>query len=204
MVDIFKEINVLIPGHLQGILESSARILLIILMIFVLVRLSKRATAYFKKNNIVSNTLIIASEKLLKWLLWLMGGLLILQQIGISIGSIWAIAATLLAMVAVGFVAVWSVLSNILCSLILLIFKPFSISDEIEILEPNATSGLKGKVINFNVMFTTLQEIHPETQEPFLIQIPNNIFFQKCIRRLQEPGSTMSLQEHMAVKASQS
>ncbi|MBF0288552.1 MAG: mechanosensitive ion channel [SAR324 cluster bacterium] len=199
----FNELYSPISEQFPGLFESLVRILLIVLVIFIMVRLSKRTMQFLKNKELVSEYIIITSEKLLKWLLWLIGGLLILQQIGISIGSIWTIVATLLAMVAVGFVAVWSVLSNLLCSLILVIFKPFSINDEIEVIEPNTTSGLKGRVINFNVMFTTLEECLPETKESCLIQIPNNIFFQKCIRHHQKSGTAVSLEKHIADKISQ-
>ncbi len=203
MTSFSNELSTLVSDQLPKLLEPFARILLIVLIIFILIRFSKRTLHFFKSKELVSDYIIIASEKWLKWLFWLIGGLLILQQIGFSIGSIWTIVATLLAMVAVGFVAVWSVLSNLLCTLILVIFKPFSISDEIEIIEPNTISGLKGKVINFNVMFTTLQELRTDTKEPALIQIPNNIFFQKCIRRYQKSEVVVSLEEHIAVKISQ-
>jgi small-conductance mechanosensitive channel len=84
-------------------------------------------------------------------------------------------------MIAVGFIAVWSVLSNLLCSILLVIFRPFQLGDEIEITEPVGGSSLRGKVMKFNVMYTTLLE--DIDGDKVTTNIPNNIFFQKAIRR---------------------
>jgi small-conductance mechanosensitive channel len=78
-----------------------------------------------------------------------------------------------LALVAIGFFAVWSVLSNLLCALMLVVVKPFRVGDSIEV----CGDGLKGKVIDLNFAFVTLRE-----EEGALIRVPNNQFFQKSIR----------------------
>jgi small-conductance mechanosensitive channel len=87
----------------------------------------------------------------------------------------------MVAMIAIGFVAVWSVLSNILCTLMLLIFRPFRVGDEVEIVDPAMTAGLSGVVRNINLMFTTLRTSNDG--EVIDTQIPNNLFFQKLVRK---------------------
>ena len=86
-------------------------------------------------------------------------------------------------MIAIGFIAVWSILSNILCSMMLVVFRNFDIGDEVEIVEPIGGVGLKGKVVGFNIMFTTLAESGEDVDPGMLTQVPNNIFFQKTLRR---------------------
>lgn len=48
-----------------------------------------------------------------KWLILAGTLLLIFQQTGIRLNSLWALISTLLAMVAIGCVALWSMLSNL-------------------------------------------------------------------------------------------
>jgi small-conductance mechanosensitive channel len=96
----------------------------------------------------------------------------VLQQFGV-LGNAWAALTAILAMVAIGFVAVWSVLSNSLCSILLMVTRPFNVGDTVEIPDVN----LRGKVIDFNLIFTTLRE-----EDGSLIQVPNNTFLQKPIR----------------------
>jgi small-conductance mechanosensitive channel len=99
-----------------------------------------------------------------------------LQALGV-LQDAWAALTAILAMVAIGFVAVWSVLSNAMCSVILMITRPFGVGDQIELPPDN----IKGTVVNFSLIFTTLR-----AEEGDFIQIPNNAFFQRIIRR--RPG----------------
>ena len=101
---------------------------------------------------------------------------LLLQVWGV-LENAWAVFTAVFAMVAIGFVAIWSVLSNSLCALFLLVTKPFRVGDKIQIVG----DAFSGKVVDFNLLFTTLRE---EGSEGASIQIPNNIFFQRMIRRI--------------------
>jgi len=85
------------------------------------------------------------------------------------LGGLMAVAG----LVAIGFVAVWSVLSNTLCTFVLILFKPFSVGDELTIPAENVV----GKVVDVSLIFTTLREA-----DGTLIQIPNNMFFQKVFK----------------------
>ena len=107
--------------------------------------------------------------------------LLILQQLGVSLASVWTVVSAVVAMVAIGFVAVWSILSNILCTLMLLIFQPFKVGNEVEIVDPAMASGINGVVRNINLMVTTLRS--SQNDEIIDTQIPNNLFFQKLVRK---------------------
>ena len=100
--------------------------------------------------------------------------LLLVAVAGFSIDSIWTFLTTLLAMVAIGFVAMWSMLSNILATLVILIWRPFNVGEQVSILP----DGLEGTVIDINFMYTTLQ---PEAGTK--IAVPNNFFAQKFVQR---------------------
>jgi len=115
------------------------------------------------------------------------GGLiLLLGEFDVPVTALWAVLSTVLAMVAIGFVAVWSVLSNAFCSVILLMFQPFRVGQRIEM----PASGVGGKVVNFNMLFTTLQ-----AEDGDLVQLPNNTFFQQPVRcRRGEKGVSLDEQ----------
>ncbi len=104
--------------------------------------------------------------------------LLILACWGFQIGTLAAVMGSILGLIGVGFIAVWSVLSNLLCTFVLIAFKPFSVGDEIEI----PIDNVKGKVVDLSLVFTTLRVNEGET-----VLIPNNIFFQRIFRR--RPGT---------------
>ncbi|MBL9206956.1 MAG: mechanosensitive ion channel [Opitutaceae bacterium] len=99
---------------------------------------------------------------------------LVLGLWGFQLGTILALLGSLLGLVAIGFVAVWSVLSNFLCTFVLVVFKPFSIGDEIEL----PVDNVKGRVVDLSLIFTTLQ-VSPEDT----VLVPNNTFFQRVFKR---------------------
>lgn len=70
-----------------------------------------------------------------------------LQQFGVMENA-WATLTAFLAMVAIGFVAVWSVLSNSFCSVVLMMSRPFDVGDTVEV----SGQALRGKVIDFNLI----------------------------------------------------
>ncbi len=117
---------------------------------------------------------LLPVRKVLKALLYVVTAILILTVFGVNLGGLWAILSTVLAMVAIGFVAVWSLLSNVSSTVIILLFRPFAVGDELEF----AGEPVKGKVVDLNFLYTTLQ-----AADGALFQIPNNLFFQKSLKR---------------------
>jgi small-conductance mechanosensitive channel len=135
---------------------------------------------------------------IVKWILIVVAILLCLGFFGVSVGTLWAALSGMLALIAVGFIAVWSVLSNILCSILLIIFPPFRIGDEIEIQEPTSNFFVRGKVVGTNMLFTSLEATNPEDEaDSTILRVPNNIFFQKYVRCIPGKG-TESLQKFVA------
>lgn len=109
--------------------------------------------------------------------------LLVLGFFGVSVQAFWAALSGVLVLVALGFVAVWSVLSNVLCSVLIVVFAPFKIGDEVEIQDPGAAIVMRGKVRSINLIFTTLEPMEEVTEKTgMIIRVPNNVFFQKYLR----------------------
>lgn len=156
--------------HLVKLIQSAV-ILLIGLALFFGLRGSVAALA--RRMNLPR--LALSPVRIaLRWSILALTLVLILGRWGFQTQTIVTVLGTVLGLIAIGFVAVWSVLSNFLCTFFLIIMKPFSIGDEIELV----AGGMKGKVIDMSFVFTTLEVSPTQT-----IVIPNNTFFQGPFRR---------------------
>lgn len=107
----------------------------------------------------------------------------ILQLFGVSGAVLWTAFTGFAAVGAVAFFAAWSVLSNLFCTLLIVVLRPFRLHDRIEVLENGEKPGLKGDVVDINMVYTTLLEEGGTT-----LQVPNNLFFQRSTRRWPAPG----------------
>src|SRR5215510_7104936 len=105
--------------------------------------------------------------------LWLVTALLVLNLWGVSVSGVWTLLASAIAVVGVGFLAVWTMVSNVTASFFLSLWRPFRLGQTIEIMPET----LKGRVIDRNLMFTVLRDADGN-----LLQVPNNLFFQKMFR----------------------
>jgi small-conductance mechanosensitive channel len=159
-----------------------ASILVIVGLGLCAARLSRRSLRLLEADGYISESTRLVLQGVLRWGIIVAVILLSLQQAGVRVVSLWTGLLTLSAMVAVGFIAMWSVLSNLLCALLLVVFAPFRIGDEIEIIEATGGIGLRGKVVNLNVLYTSLQEVAESGIHAGVTHVPNNIFFQKTIR----------------------
>jgi len=107
-----------------------------------------------------------------------------LHQAGVQVTSIWAAVISAAALLAGGFIALSSLISNLLCTVLLLVFMPFRIGDEIELIEATRTGeGLRGRVVGLNLFFASLQNATADGDRTSIIRIPNTTFFQKTIRQ---------------------
>lgn len=106
-------------------------------------------------------------------LLWIIVALILLEFWGVSVSGLWASLVSVAAVIGVGFLAVWTMISNITASLFITIWRPFRLGDTVELLP----ESLKGRAIERNLMFTVLREGEDRT-----LLIPNNMFFQKIFR----------------------
>jgi small-conductance mechanosensitive channel len=111
----------------------------------------------------------------LRFAILVIAAVLVLGRWGFQVDTLVAVLGTILGLVAIGFVAVWSVLSNLLCAFVMVLFKPFAVGDEIEL---TGGDGVKGKVVDLSLIFTTLSVGKDAT-----ILVPNNLFFQRIIKR---------------------
>lgn len=157
-----------------------------LLLVGLIYRLLAGGLRTLERRQRLSRDIAFVMQRLLRWVAVVIAAVLVLGWLGF-LENAWATVTTVLALVAIGFVATWSILSNVLCSIVLLMMRPFSVGDRVEL----PGQGLGGRVVNFTLVFTVLRGDEGE-----LIQIPNNLFFQQPIRRM--PGSeTVELSEQL-------
>ncbi len=138
---------------------------------------SKAARILARKTNLEP----IAARRvgaLLRWIgILVILGLLVNKLFGIDLMGV---ILGGLALVAIGVVAVWSMLSHITATLLLVVLKPFQVGHWIGF----PGEEVAGRVIDFNLFYTHLE--NEDTGEHFII--PNNQFFQKPIRHTPGKG----------------
>jgi small-conductance mechanosensitive channel len=136
-----------------------------------------RATAYLARQANFTPLALGPVRFLIRWaVILVIAGLLLNKLFAIDLMSI---IVGGLAFVAIGVVAVWSMLSHTTATMLLILLKPFRIFDWINF--PGEEVG--GKVTDLNLFFTLLDN---EEGEHFII--PNNVFFQKTFRHV--PGKS--------------
>lgn len=98
-----------------------------------------------------------------------------LVMLGIDVQGLWSTIVGALSLIAIGFVAMWSILSHMLASILIVVFRPFEVGDRVEVV---GDETVLGEVTDLNPVYTTLRADDGGT-----LQVPNNIFFQKTLKR---------------------
>ncbi len=156
-------------------LLSTAVILLIAVVAYKLI--SRGIHALTQRTHLES-TDAATLRTLLRWLVVPLVVAAIAARWGV-LENFWAAVTAAVTLVAIGFFAVWSVLSNVLCSVILLANRPFRIGDEIELVP----DPVRGRVLQIALTHTTLLGAEGES-----FQVPNNLFFQRVVKRFPRGG----------------
>jgi small-conductance mechanosensitive channel len=119
---------------------------------------------------------------MVRWLIIGSAGLLVLERLGVSAAVLWTAFTGFATVGAVAFFAAWSVLSNLFCAFLIFTVGPFRVGDHIELLDTAEKPGALGRVMDINLLYTTLEDA--TSPEPgTLLQIPNALIFQRVVRR---------------------
>lgn len=160
------------PLDMSKILYSVVAALLLQLLGYFLKRLAKetqqkfsiRTSRYFAMRRLITVTTLVLSIVALVFI-W-----------KINVKHAWVSMTGILALVAIAFFAMWSLIGNVLAGIIVYFTSPFKIEDTIEIM-PDA---IRGKVLAINTFYTVLRD-----KERDYINIPNSLLFQKYIKVLK-------------------
>jgi len=171
----------LLPVEWIGPFWMGLQILLILVAAYLLQRLVARCLTRLSERYPLPPELMMPLRGGLRWLIMGSALIFVLERLGVSATVLWTALSGFVAVAAVAFFAMWSVLSNLLCAVLIFTVGPFRIGDVVELVETLDKPGVKGRVTAINLLFTTLVEL-PEAGGA-LVQVPNSQFFQKSVRR---------------------
>jgi small-conductance mechanosensitive channel len=151
-------------------LISSAVVIATVSFLFGLLKLSAKKT---QQKLGIRKSRYFAIRRMMTFVEILLAAGLLLLIWQISLRNVWVSLTGVLAVTAIAFFAVWSLVGNILAGIILYFTSPFKIEDEIEVMPDE----IRGTVLAINTFYTVLLD-----ENGGYINIPNSLFFQKYIR----------------------
>lgn len=167
----------------QNVPEEASRlfaVLAIVALSAIAWALLSRALGALERQAKGARAMLAPARLALRYTLIVVALLLIVSVFGIPIGNFWTFISALLGLVAIGFVAVWSVLSNILSAVFIYLSKPFRVGDYIRVVGDE----VDGEVREVNMLFTTLARPNGD-----VFSVPNNQFFQKSVLLPADPAA---------------
>lgn len=167
-----------LDGALTWLESYGPQTALILVVAVALYLLASHGLSLLGRRSRLPVATVATLRILTRWGFVLLTGAALLQSWDV-LQSVWAAVTAVIALVAIGFVAVWSVLSNVLCSFILLGARPFRIGERISFVGEQVS----GRVESVTLLYTTLR-----CEDGAQLLIPNNQFLQKSIRR-ELPGT---------------
>lgn len=183
LVDLLRRHRAGLPDWVRDwldVLIPALQIGLIIALAWLLNRLLRRVLQRAGQHYGVPDKWVVPLRGVGRWLIILAALLLVLGRLGVSASVLWTAFTGFAAVGAVAFFAAWSVLSNLFCALLIMVAQPFRLGDDVEVLDSAEKPGAKGRVVDINLLYTTLQESEAPRR---LLQIPNALIFQRVVRR---------------------
>ena len=177
-----------LPDWVQDWLEvivPGLQILLILLAAWLLQRVLRRIVRRASEHYQVPDELLVPMNGLIRWFIVAGALLLVLERLGVSATVLWTAFTGFATVGAVAFFAAWSVLSNLFCALLIFTVRPFRIGDYIEVLDTAEKPGAKGRVVDINLLYTTLEDHGASQGSAAWLQIPNALVFQRVVRRFR-------------------
>jgi small-conductance mechanosensitive channel len=155
---------------------------LIVLAAWLLMRVARRLTQRLTDAYALPPKVSMLSRRIAGVVIYSGAVFWSLERLGVSGAVLWTAFTGFAAVGAVAFFAVWSVLSNLFCALMIFTTRAFRAGDFVEVIENGDKPGLRGRVLDINLVYTTLQESGDEGSGTTL-QLPNSLFFQRALRR---------------------
>lgn len=159
---------------IQKIAYSAVALMAIHLLIHLLKRYARQTQYKFG----IRKSRYFAIKRLLTMASLLLSLIVVLLIWNVDLKHVWVSATGILALIAVAFVAVWSLVGNILAGVIIYFTSPFKIEDTIEVMPDD----IRGTVLAINTFYTVLL-----TEEKNYINVPNTLLFQKYIKVIKAP-----------------
>ena len=161
------------------------RILLILLAGYFSQRVVARFLTRLSERYPFPPQLMMPLRGGLRWFIMGSAVIVVLERLGVSATVLWTALSGFVAVAAIAFFAMWSVLSNLLCAVLIFTVGPFRIGDVVELLDTLDKPGVKGRVVAINLLYTTLEDHGAAADQVAWLQIPNALVFQRVVRRFQ-------------------
>jgi small-conductance mechanosensitive channel len=162
---------------IQKIIYSAVAIVTIHLLFHLLKRYARQTQYKFS----IRKSRYFAIKRLLTMASLLLSLVVLIMIWNVDLKHVWVSTTGILALIAVAFVAVWSLVGNILAGVIIYFTSPFKIEDCIEVMPDD----IQGTVLAVNTFYTVLL-----TKDKNYINIPNTLLFQKYIKVIKAPSTT--------------
>ena len=166
-------LDIIVPG---------LQILLILVAALLLQNMLRRIVERASRHYEMPHELLVPINGVLRWTVMFSALLLVLERLGVSATVLWTAFTGFATVGAVAFFAAWSVLSNLFCALLIFTVGPFRVGDTIELLDSGDKPGARGRVVDINLLYTTLEDSLADGSGT-LLQIPNTLIFQRVVRR---------------------
>lgn len=163
-------------------LIPAARVVLILVLAWLVQRMFGKLIERLSHLRELPEHLAAAARRIVGFLVVVTAILMVLDVFGVSGTVLWTAFTSFAAVGAIAFFAAWSVLSNIFCSLLIFLTRPFRLNDTVELLENGEKPGFRGRVVDVNLLYTTLME-SGDARHGTVVQIPNSLIFQRSLRR---------------------
>lgn len=180
-----RSLTLYLPEWAQDWLEiivPGVQIALILVAAWLLQNLLGRLLTRAGRHYQIPLELQMPIHGLMRWTIFAATLLLVLERLGVSATVLWTGFTGFATVGAVAFFAAWSVLSNLFCAFLIFTVGPFRLGDTIELLDTAEKPGAKGRVVDINLLYTTLEDA-TRGQTGVLLQIPNALIFQRVLRR---------------------
>lgn len=171
------------------LLVPAIEVTLIMVAAMLIMRFARRLLNRVSMIYVLPHKVIALAMRVIGFLVY--GGAILwsLGRMGVSGAVLWSAFTGFAAVGAVAFFAAWSVLSNLFCALLIYTTQPFRVGDVIEVLEGGDKPGVKGRVMDINLVYTTLAEESGEANTT--LQLPNSLFFQRIVRKWRDDSEPM-------------
>ena len=179
-------LNLPVPAELIAPLWVGVQILLILLVGYFSQRFVARFLTRLGKRYPFPPQLMVPLRGGLRWFIMGSAVIVVLERLGVSATVLWTALSGFVAVAAIAFFAMWSVLSNLLCAVLIFTVGPFRIGDVVELVDTLDKPGVKGRVVAINLLYTTLIEAAEAGTGSSMVQVPNSLFFQRSVRRWRE------------------
>jgi small-conductance mechanosensitive channel len=162
----------------------AVRVVLIGLGAWVVRAFARRLVVSLGETYNLPPELVVGTRRIVTFFVYGAALLMILELLGVSATVLWTGITGFAAVAAVAFFAAWSVLSNIFCAILIFTTRPFRLHDHVELVDHGEQKGLRGRVVDINLIHTTLREVAPDgSAASSVLQVPNSQFFQRTVRR---------------------